>query len=388
LTEDTKARVLIVDDELAHMRALCDTLEDHGFEAVGCGNGTAALEALRLARFDLLLTDLMMPGLSGIELLRAALLIDPNLVGIIMTGEGSIGSAVDAMQAGALDYILKPFKVSAILPVLRRGLTVRRLQVENSALEARSRSYLAELELNNRELEAFTRSASHDLKAPLNGILGLSTLLLDTLGPQLSEEHLAWLNQIRRSAQSMNVLIEALMRLSRIGRQTLDLRPVDMTALPSAAVAEVLRAHPQRDISVQIDPLPRAVGDASLLTQVYVNLLSNAVKFTRPRQHPVIEVGSTVQADEKVYFVRDNGVGFDPAKADRLFDAFERLHSQESFEGSGVGLSIVQRIVQRHGGRIWAESAPDKGACFYFTLGSAGHPAGHPSATQHSAQHH
>jgi signal transduction histidine kinase len=371
LTEDTQARVLIVDDETAHMRALCDTLEDQGFEAVGCSNGAAALDALRQGRFDLMLTDLMMPGLSGIELLREALLIDPDLVGIIMTGEGSIGSAVDAMQAGALDYILKPFKVSAILPVLRRGLTVRRLQVDNSALETRSRSYLAELELANRELDAFTRSASHDLKAPLNGILGLSTLLLDTVGPQLSEEHLSWLNQIRRSAQSMNQLIEALMRLSRIGRQSLDMRTVDLAAQAEAAVADLRRAHPQRDLSVQIGELPATVGDASLLTQLYVNLLSNAFKFTRPRQHAVIEVGSTVDADERVYFVRDNGVGFDPAKGERLFDAFERLHAHEGFEGSGVGLSIVQRIVQRHGGRIWAEATPDKGACFFFTLAPA-----------------
>jgi signal transduction histidine kinase len=368
VTEDPKARVLIVDDETAHMRALCDTLEDQGFEAVGCGNGSAALEALRQGRFDLMLTDLMMPGLSGIDLLRAALQIDPDLVGIIMTGEGTIGTAVDAMQAGALDYVQKPFKVSAILPVLRRGLTVRRLQVENSALQARSRSYLAELEVANRELEAFTRSASHDLKAPLNGILGLSTLLVDVLGPQLSEEHRRWLNHIQRSARSMNALIEALMRLSRIGRQTLKKQAVDMAALVEAVVAD-LRTGRSQQVEVWIGELPSAVGDPSLLTQVYVNLLSNAFKFTRTSEQPIVEVGSLLQADEPVYFVRDNGVGFDPSKAERLFDAFERLHSNEEFEGSGVGLSIVQRIVQRHGGRIWAEAAAGRGACFFFTLG-------------------
>lgn len=374
MSEAIKARVLIVDDETAHMRALCDTLEDQGFDAVGCSSGAAALQALQLSRFDLLLTDLMMPGLSGIELLRAALLIDPNLVGIIMTGEGTIGSAVGAMQAGALDYILKPFKVSALLPVLRRGLTVRRLQVENAALQARSRSYLAELELANRELEAFTRSASHDLKAPLNGILGLSTLLLETLGPQLSDEHLTWLNQIRQSAQSMNLLIEALMRLSRIGRQTLEMKTIDMGALVDSVVAELRSTLGQRKVSVQLGQLPSATGDASLLKQLYMNLLSNAFKFTRTREQAIIEVGSLAQADEQVYFVRDNGVGFDPAKAKRLFDAFERLHGHAEFEGSGVGLSIVQRIVQRHGGHIWAEAAPDKGACFYFTLASPARP--------------
>src|SRR5260221_11633612 len=149
--EPTKARLLIVDDEAAQMQALCDTLQDHGYRVVGHTNGNDALVALRQKPFDLLLADLMMPGMNGIELLRAAMAIDPKLVGIIMTGEGTIGTAVEAMQSGALDYILKPFKLSAILPVLGRGLTVRRLQLENAALERRVPAHMAELETANRE---------------------------------------------------------------------------------------------------------------------------------------------------------------------------------------------------------------------------------------------
>ena len=369
MTDAAKARLLIVDDEAAQMQALCDTLEDNGYETVGCSGGEAALVALQGAPFDLLLADLMMPGMDGIGLLRAALAIDPTLVGIIMTGEGTISSAVEAMRSGALDYILKPFKLSAILPVLGRGLTVRRLQLENAALERRVRAHVTELESANRELDAFTRSASHDLRAPLNVILGFSTLLVDDLGPRISVEQRNWLSHIERSAQRMNQLIDALMRLSRVGRQALTLQAVDVAALVRN-VADELRDEqvPRRDVALQIGALPEAKADAPLLRQLFVNLLSNAFKFTRHTPQAVIEIGSEAQGDEQVFFVRDNGPGFDMTRAHRLFDAFQRFHRTDEFEGSGVGLSIVQRIVQRHGGHIWAEAAPGRGASFFFTL--------------------
>lgn len=374
MTEATRARLLIVDDEAAQMQALCDTLEDNGFETVGCPNGEAALAALQRSPFDLLLADLMMPGMNGIGLLRAALAIDPTLVGIIMTGEGTISTAVDAMRSGALDYILKPFKVSAILPVLGRGLTVRRLQLENAALERRVREHVAELEATNRELDAFTRSASHDLRAPLNIILGFSALLVRDLGPQMPAEQRNWLAHIERSAQHMNQLIDALMRLSRVGRQVLSLQAVDVASLVRSVIDDLRQEQPQRRVTLQLGDLPETMADASLLRQLFVNLLSNAFKFTRNTEQAVVEVGCAPRGEECVFFVRDNGAGFDMAHAERLFDAFQRLHRADQFEGSGVGLSIVQRIVQRHGGRIWAEAAPGQGASFFFTLARAAEP--------------
>ena len=201
------ARLLVVDDEAAQMQALCDTLGDHGYEVVGCTNGEDALAALRQAPFDLLLADLMMPGMNGIGLLREALAIDAMLVGIIMTGEGTIGTAVESMQSGALDYILKPFKLSAILPVLGRGLAMRRLRLENAALERRVRENAAELEASNRELEAFTHSASHDLRSPLSIVAGYSALLVRTLGPQIPVEQREWLLHIQQSAQRMHATV-------------------------------------------------------------------------------------------------------------------------------------------------------------------------------------
>jgi len=371
VTEDTKARLLIVDDEVAQMQALCDTLEDHGYAVVGRSSANEALAMLRQESFDVMLADLMMPGMNGIALLREALAIDPMLVAIIMTGEGTIGTAVEAMQSGALDYILKPFKLSAILPVLGRSLAMRRLRLENAALERRVREHADELEAANHELEAFTRSASHDLRAPLNIILGFSALLVGELGPRIPNEQRDWLSHVERSAQHMSELIDALMRLSRVGRQALNLQATNVAELVRDVVRELSAGQPQRPLTLKLGDLPETVADMSLLRQLFINLLSNAFKFTRHTDPAEIEIGSESNGDERAYFVRDNGSGFDMARADRLFDAFQRFHRAEQFEGSGVGLSIVKRIVQRHGGRIWAESAPGRGATFRFTLGGA-----------------
>ena len=371
MTEDTKARLLIVDDEVAQMQALCDTLEDHGYVVVGRSSANEALAMLRQESFDVMLADLMMPGMNGIALLREALAIDSMLVAIIMTGEGTIGTAVEAMQSGALDYILKPFKLSAILPVLGRSLAMRRLRLENAALERRVREHADELEAANHELEAFTRSASHDLRAPLNIILGFSALLVGELGPRIPNEQRDWLSHVERSAQHMSELIDALMRLSRVGRQALNLQATNVAELVRDVVRELSAGQPQRPLTLKLGDLPETVADMSLLRQLFINLLSNAFKFTRHTDPAEIEIGSESNGDERAYFVRDNGSGFDMARADRLFDAFQRFHRAEQFEGSGVGLSIVKRIVQRHGGRIWAESAPGRGATFRFTLGGA-----------------
>jgi hypothetical protein len=272
------------------------------------------------------------------------------------------------MQSGALDYVLKPFKLSAVLPVLRRGLAMRRLRLDNAALEQRVREHAVELEATNRELEAFTRSASHDLRTPLNAMLGFSSLLLRALGPQISPEHRQWLLQIDLSGRRMNELIDALMRLSRAGRQALRLEPVDMGALVRGIVSELQQTEAARRVTVRVGELPVTAADASLLKQAFVNLLSNAFKYTRDADSAEIEVRFEQRGDEGVFSVRDNGAGFEMAQADRLFQAFQRLHRDDQFEGSGVGLSIVQRIVQRHGGRIWADATPGQGASFFFTL--------------------
>jgi signal transduction histidine kinase len=371
MNDSRRARLLIVDDEAALMRSLCETLRDHGYETVGFTSALQALEALRTSGFDLLLADLAMPEMDGITLLREALRIDGLLVGVIMTGDGTISTAVEAMRSGAYDYILKPFKIGAILPVLQRALAMRALRFENAELERRLRERATELEVANRELDAFTRSASHDLRAPLANVAGLSGLLSQRFEAQIPAQAARWVGQIEAEARRLIQLLDDLMRLSRLGRQALDLQPVDVTALVHEVADELRQREPGRSVQVQIAPMAVASADLALLRQVFINLLSNAFKFTRGREPATVQVGSDMRDGVAEYWVRDNGAGFDMARAGKLFGAFERLHQPGQFEGSGVGLSIVRSIVQRHGGEISAEAAPDQGACFRFTLAAS-----------------
>lgn len=363
---------MIVDDEAAQMRALCETLRDHDYETVGFGRAADALGAIPGGRFDLIVSDLMMPEMDGIEFLRAALAVDPNLVGIIMTGHGTIDTAVAAMKVGALDYILKPFKLSVILPVLSRALAMRRLRAENAELTRCVRRRTAELEAANRELEAFSYSVSHDLQAPLRAVDGFSRILQDQFGPQLPVEAQRLVETVRESGQRMARLIEALLRLSRLGRQPLERQPVDLRALVCDVVTELQREQGDREIEVRVGLLPGCLGAPTLLRQVLMNLLSNAFKYTRHTPVPTVEVGTRTDRGETAYFVRDNGAGFDMRQAHRLGVVFQRLHGEQEFEGTGVGLALVQRIVQRHGGRLWAEGVVGQGATFWFTLPEEG----------------
>src|SRR5437879_4404350 len=238
-----RPRIRIVNNETEQMRALCNTLPDHGYETAGFTDGESALENLRTTKFDLLLADLMMPRMDGIALLQAAQKIDAGLVGVIMTGEGTIVTAVEAMKSGALDYILKPFKLSAILPVLSRALTVQRLRIENAELERSIRERTIELEAANqelasanKELEAFSYSVSHDLRGPLTAIIGSADLLIEDYAAQLPAKVQQLLGGVLGSGERMMQIIDDLLRLSRLGRQPLSKGPVNVSAL----VREVL----------------------------------------------------------------------------------------------------------------------------------------------------
>jgi signal transduction histidine kinase len=367
-TAPAKPRLLIVDDEPTHMTALYHTLEDSGYDVTAFPSAAHALEAFVKQGFDLVLTDLQMPVMDGISFLRAAQLIDPNLVGIVMTGHGAIETAIAAMKAGAHDYVLKPFKLNTILPVLARALEVRRLRMEINHLQQRVREHMQELESANRELESFSYSVSHDLRAPLRAIHGFSNILVESYSPQLPDEAQQMLGRIMSSSERMSELIEHLLRFSRLSKQAIVKQPIKIQQLVRDVVDELQRATPEYGDHVQILPLPDTIGDEVLVRQIFANLLSNAMKFTRQLAKPTIVVGCQQLNDEQVYYVRDNGAGFDMQHADNLFRVFHRLHDQREFEGNGVGLSLVQRIIQRHGGRIWPEAAVNRGATFYFTL--------------------
>jgi two-component system, sensor histidine kinase and response regulator len=362
------ARLLIVDDEAAQLRALCDTLRLEGYVTEGFGSGPQALATLRPGEFDLLLTDLMMPGMDGITLIDAAKKIDPALVALVMTGHGTIDTAVRAMQGGALDYILKPFKLNVILPVIARALNVQRLRRENAELHAREKQRSAELAAAYHDLEAFSYSISHDLRAPLRSMDGFAAILESDFAEQLGDEGRRILKIIRGGSQKMDELIVSLLEFSRAGRSALQFDHVDMTLLADAAASEVRAVYVGPEPQIDIGELPPVQADPIVIRQVWCNLIGNALKYSAKRATPKISVTGRIDNGEAIYQVEDNGAGFDMRYADKLFGVFQRLHRSDEFSGTGVGLAIVQRIIARHGGRIWAKGSPDAGACFQFAL--------------------
>lgn len=368
MTDDRPTSLLIVDDEAAHLKALCHTLQGQGYQTAGFCAPAAALAEIQPGRFDVVLTDLMMPGMDGIALLEAARRQDPLLAGIIMTGEGTVPTAVTALKSGAMDYILKPFRLSEVLAVLERALSVRRLRLENAALEQRVRERTADLEAANHELEAFSYSVSHDLRAPLRHIDGFTNILMEEHAGAMTIEARRLLGVIIGEARQMERLIKDLLRFSQLSQQPLAKEWIPAAALFREVLDELQTEHAGRKMEIRLGELPDCQGDRSLLRQVVVNLVSNAFKFTRQRENAVVQIEGHLQGQERVYSVRDNGAGFDMQSARRLFGVFQRLHSTDEYEGTGVGLSIVQRVIVRHGGRIWAEAAVNQGATFYFTL--------------------
>jgi PAS domain S-box-containing protein len=265
---------------------------------------------------------------------------------------------------------------------------IRQLNVE---LEQRVVERTAELEAANKELEAFSYSISHDLRAPLRAVNGFAGIVLEDFGPQLPEEGRGYLERIRAGALRMGELIDDLLAFSRLSRQAVNRQNVNTVELVQNALDELKPQRDGRQIEIQIGNLPVCHGDAALLKQIWVNLISNAIKYTRGREPAIVEIGSmeddggrasgvesqtappsTLDArPSTVFFVRDNGAGFDMQYANKLFGVFQRLHRADEFEGTGVGLAIVQRIVHRHGGRVWAKAEVNRGATFYFTIGEA-----------------
>lgn len=247
-----------------------------------------------------------------------------------------------------------------------RDITVRKQD------EARLQQLNAELEATNKELEAFTYSVSHDLRAPLRHVDGFSRILVEEFGPQLDPTARRYLERMQKGVRNMATLVDDLLQLARIGRQEVRRQVTGLGPLVEEVLADL--ETESRRIEWRVAPLPFADCDPALMKQVFANLLSNAVKYTRPREQAVIEVGALNQNGQSAVFVRDNGVGFSMKYADKLFGVFQRLHRPEDFEGTGVGLATVQRIVHKHGGEVWAEAELDKGATFYFTLGAEANP--------------
>ena len=295
-----------------------------------------------------------------------------------------------------------PDSLRASLDRVRAGLVadtmavqkcdVRRPESEGGGFEERfwSRTNLPVLDAKGKlayiihrvedvtEVERFNYSVSHDLRAPLRVIDGFSLALLEDHGAALPAQGHELLARVREQAQRMAQMIEGLLAVSRLGRKALDVTSVDLAALTQAAVLELRQANADRKVEVAVAPLPLAMGDRALLRQVLTHLVENAFKFTRQRPDARVEIGSREEGGERVYYVKDNGAGFDMRYAGKLFGVFQRLHPAADFEGTGVGLALVQRIVHRHGGRVWGEARVNEGATFSFTLGGGASGAVRP----------
>jgi PAS domain S-box-containing protein len=253
--------------------------------------------------------------------------------------------------------------------ITERKRSEESIRTLNQDLEKRA----VALEAANKELEAFSYSVSHDLRAPLRAIDGFSRILVEEYAAQLDAQAARYLQKVRDNAQRMGLLIDDLLAFSRLGRQALRIQSVAVAEVVAQALNDLSAEQDSRQIDFVIGDLPVCRADPTLLKQVYINLISNALKYTRKCERARIEIGFRDQDGEPIYFVKDNGVGFDMQYASKLFGVFQRLHSAQEYEGTGVGLAIVQRIVNRHNGRVWAEGKVDQGATFFFTLGSNSH---------------
>lgn len=322
-------------------------------------------------------------GIAGLVIIGASLVA----YALSRTLQRQISRPIDALATTARavsdrrDYSVRAAKVpDDELGLLTEAFNhmLARIEEQNTELERRVRERTAELEAANGELEAFCSSAAHDLRTPLRAITGFAEVLLDPRANLLPEHARRYVASIQSGSAQMTQLIEDLLSFSRVGRQELARKPMPLEPICREVVDELTSEIGTRAVEIRIGPLPEVVADPALMRIVFVNLLSNALKYSRDRSPAVIEV-DTVRpepADGPVVFVRDNGVGFDMAHAEqKLFVVFQRLHHAHEFEGTGVGLATVRRIVERHGGRIWAEAAPERGATFYFRLPRAPVPA-------------
>jgi signal transduction histidine kinase len=367
------ARVLVADDN-ADMRQYLVRLLSPRCIVEAVEDGQAALESALKRPPDLVLSDVMMPRMDGVALVRA-LRADPRtstVPVVLLSARAGEEAVVGGLETGASDYLVKPFSARELLSRVGTHLEMARVrraatEVANELAETRA-ALLADVEGKNQELEAFSYSVSHDLRAPLRSIDGFSHALLEDHAGKLDAKGKDYLLRVRQSAQRMGELIDDLLQLSRVGRADLERDRVDLSGMARAAAEELQKKDPGRQVTICIEDRLIAEADSGLMRVVFENLLGNAWKFTAKVLEARIEMGAEQQDGGTVFFVRDNGAGFDMKYAERLFSPFQRLHTESEFPGTGIGLATVHRIIDRHGGRIRAASVVGQGATFYFTI--------------------
>ena len=384
--QDDRVNILLVDDKPANLVALEAMLQGLGQNLIKAQSGREALKWLLTHEFAVILLDVKMPEMDGFEtamLIRQRDKSRHTPILFLTAADKSQNLAVRGYAVGAVDYLVKPVvpefvrsKVAVFVELAKKSELLRRqtqllLESEQAALElAETRAELVrDLEHKNRELESFSYAVSHDLRAPLRRIDSFSRAVLESQGDKLDDSGRRYLERVREASQHMSELIDDVLYLSRVTSAELREQEVDLSGLATLVLTRLQEGEPSRRVETRVRPGVVVHGDGQLLRIVMENLLDNAWKFTSKEPEARIEFGLTQASGEPTYFVRDNGAGFDMTYADRLFGPFQRLHGHGEFPGSGIGLATVQRIIHRHGGRVWAEGLVGQGATFQFTLG-------------------
>jgi signal transduction histidine kinase len=383
--------ILLVEDNEGDERMIRELLKEQNLIRFNIDLALSLNEStIKISKnnFDIILLDLGLPDSSGLETLTKLMALFPELATIIiLTGLNDTEVGIKAVNNGAQDYIIKgqvdsdkllksiiySFERSRLNNELKTQIEARKLAEKeilalNSDLEQRIHERTAQLEAVNLELEAFSHSVSHDLRAPLRHIIGFVEILKEEFFVKFPEKARNYLDTIEDSAKKMNRLIDDLLNLSRTNRYELKKSTLKMNQVLDDALSEVKPLLKNRKVKFNISELPEVNGDYNLIRMVWINLLDNAIKYTRTRNEAVIDIDCIKEKKEFIFCIRDNGVGFDMLYAKKLFGVFQRLHSVDEFEGNGVGLSNVRRIISRHSGRTWAVAEVDKGAAFYFSL--------------------
>jgi two-component system, NtrC family, sensor kinase len=391
-------KILAVDDSQTYLQALAEMLRAEGYDVILARSGEEALELLAIQSVDCILLDWIMPGIGGKEtcVRIKSTPIFRDLPIILLTAREDRAAMLEGLGAGADDYIPKSSELDVLRARVRAQIRRKQFEDENrhireellrrefEAAEARAARELAEtkaalvaaLERKNKELEAFSYSVSHDLRAPLRSIDGFSKVLLEDYGEVLDQIAQGHLRRVRAAAQKMGELIDDLLKLSRVSRGELRRDQARLSTIAEAVADDLRRKEPERKVAIHVREGLVAEADNGLMRVLFDNLLGNAWKFTSKTAGARIEFDRETRDGELVYFVRDNGAGFDMTYASKLFSPFQRLHRDAEFPGTGIGLATVYRIVDRHGGRIWAEGAVGNGATISFTL--PGTPVGAP----------
>ncbi len=369
---DRRANILVVDDQPESLLAVEAVLSGLGQNIVKARSGQEALLRMLDMNFTVVLLDVQMPGLDGFEvatLMREREKTKHTPIIFMTAAYTGDASVFRGYEVGAVDYIFKP-----VVPEILRSKVMVFVDLERQAATIRlqqERLWEAERREHERRIEealSFTHAVSHELRAPLRHIQSFSEILVEVYSGRLGDDGRSLLQKIAGSAEELLRLIDALLKFSEATRAQLRMRSVDMSRLAAGIAAELRRDEPQRKVEFDVQKDVTANGDPEFLRVVMENLLRNAWKFTAKKPLAHISFGVSVGSDGPVYFVRDDGAGFSMEEAGKLFKPFSRLHARQDFAGTGVGLATVERVINRHGGRIWAEGRPGAGATFFFTL--------------------